>query len=64
MRESASLHAALSCHILILLPLCRLAALDVSLLLLLGHATAAAKVAVSPMLSRLPSASQHVSTLA
>jgi len=56
---SESLHAALSCHILILLPLVSFPPLDVATFLLLGHATAAAKVAISLVLARLLPASQH-----
>jgi hypothetical protein len=48
------LHAALSCHILIPLPLVSFAALDVSTLLPLGHGSAAAKVAIGLVLPRLP----------
>jgi hypothetical protein len=57
--ESIPLHAALSCHILILLPLVSFPPLDVATLLLLGHATAAAEIAISLVLARLLPASQH-----
>jgi hypothetical protein len=54
-RESKPLHAALSCHIVILLPFVSFPPLQVATLLPLGHGTAASKVAVGPVLSRLPS---------